>query len=469
MIDRWRHVRLLADYTAANNELMGWRSWLQPMYANADWAYGAAHAVSGVQRQTWATSSGAVTEVWRGDVRYRSEHPTLKFSGRMDITSGSVTLDYLNASGTWVTVASDNVTGLRYFGGATELTYDTTLWSIPDHGILSLRLMLNGAGRASMYRAYMTGWLGLRSWPTMPTFANSPAHAAGDFNTLWTASQYLKECAQHPIIGSQIDSATHSQSAAYLPIGRWRWRQGGCQRLYVWLYATGMGTGDHVYAFLEPDVYDEHDVTTVRLNSGNPIIDIPIDDPGTGYNRDLSTYGVVKGQHYTVEIGILNASGGNPLITVGGVGLGDLGAVTRTYAPLAEYPYGSQPNATVFNRLKNDLNQMYPAADRESPIWPEHEFATHMGADSLGLAGPTYTGRKFRITHRGRFLEVRTDGGGKIVSADRSNETTIGDSDGDPLTVDTESIPWLGSAFGQDYTVESYGTNRVLVAYEEYE
>ena len=64
---------------------------------------------------------------------------------------------------------------------------------------------------------------------------------------------------------------------------------------------------------------------------------------------------------------------------------------------------------------------------------------------------------------------MRTDGGGKIVSADRSNETTIGDSDGDPLTVDTESIPWLGSAFGQDYTVESYGTNRVLVAYEEYE
>ena len=60
--------------------------------------------------------------------------------------------------------------------------------------------------------------------------------------------------------------------------------------------------------------------------------------------------------------------------------------------------FGSQPGAVVFNRLKNDLNQMYPAADRESPMWPEHEFATHMGADSLGLTGPTYTGRKFRIT-----------------------------------------------------------------------
>lgn len=473
MIDRWAPMRLLTDYTPANNDVMGWISWLKWLYANADWAYGAAHANGGLQLQSWAETQNTI-EVWRGDVKFRSEHPTLVFSGRQFLNAGDgyTALEYYGADGAWHTIETDATRGsLRFFGGTTERTYNASGWALPSHGVLEVRWMIYGTsgGWAQMYRAYMTGWVGLTTWPTLPTFSNT-VHPASDFNKLVTALEYLRECAKRPNLGSETFVGTHTQDGSYEPIGRWCWRQGGAKRLYVWLAVTDCQPGEHVYVFLEPDTYHP-DTGPGRLNGGLPVVDISGDNPGQGFNIDLTSYGCTVGQRYAVEVGILkNIRLGGPVVTVGAVTLGDLGGVTRTYAPLAEYPYGSQPDAAAFNRLKNDIDQMYPAADRESPLWYEHPLASWRTPDTMGpLDRFHWRDKRYRIRHRGRFLEVRTRGGAKIVSADRTNETTIADSKGDPLTVDTESIPWLGSAFGQDYTVESYGTNEVLVAYEEYE
>lgn len=473
MIDRWVPMRLLTSYTTTNNDVMGWLSWLKWVFANADWAYGAAHANGGLQRQAWAETQNTI-EVWRGDVRFRSEHPTLHFSARQDLNPGDAytALEYYGSDGQWHAIETDTNAGLRFFGGSEERTYNASSWGIPDHGVLEVRFMIYGTsgGWAQMYRAYMSGWAGLPAWPTLPTFSNT-VHPVGDYNSLVSALEYLKECARKPNLGSEVFTADHTQDGDYEPLGRWCWRQGGCKRLYLWLAVEGLEPGEEVQVFLEPDTYHQDAPGASRLNGNLPVAVLTADTEGQSINIDLTVYGVVMGERYAVEVGVLrNIRIGSPAVTIGAVTLGDLGSVTRTYAPVAEYPYGSQPDAAVFNRLRNDINQMYPAADRESPLWPEHPLATWRSPDAMGpLDRFHWWNKRYRIRHRARFLEVRTQGGAKIVSADRKNETTISDSNGDPLTVDTESIPWLANAYGQDYTVESYGTNEVLVAYEEYE
>jgi hypothetical protein len=146
----------------------------------------------------------------------------------------------------------------------------------------------------------------------------------------------------------------------------------------------------------------------------------------------------------------------------------DLAAgATRTYKPDGTWAEGDQPAAAALNLMADDLDEMYPAADRESPIWYEHQLTTYAGPATLGGAGPTYSGGQYRHTRRWRYLHWR--GAGRLVSSDGLHYQSLSDTAtaGGAQTLDLDSVSWLD--YGQEYTVESYGANAILVAYEDYE
>jgi hypothetical protein len=114
--------------------------------------------------------------------------------------------------------------------------------------------------------------------------------------------------------------------------------------------------------------------------------------------------------------------------------------------------------------MVNDIVQMKDVAGSQSPIWPQHMLQPFLVWSEQGTQH--YQGQRYRITHRWRYLRWR--GAGKVISADRLNEQALSDTDpaGESQVLDLDGLEWLD--YGMAYLVESYGTNVLLVAYEDY-
>ena len=462
MIPTFEPLRQISD-----GEVLGADTYLNIVAARSNYLYGQAHALNGLQRQPWGSTTGALT-VWEADTRRVPEHPTLNFSARINLVAGgSAQLQYYGSDSAWhdmPTNGSDTTLGDRWFCGTENLTYTVSGLSLPDDEILHLRFIIaGGAGlsTATVYRAYLSGSTGLTAWPTMPTFADgmgSVPHAS-DYNALRSAQDYLYQRALKPNCGSELGKATHLQTGAYEALYRWSFTYSGTQRLYIYLTVT-----EYVAGAVRVYINDEKFPTTgSRYNGGVPLVEIT-GEANQGYNFDLSGLGLTKGVRYQIELGIERDGDDGCTVEVGALTLADLGGVTRTYRPKSDWAHGDRPTAAQLNVMKNDIVQMKDDASSESPIWPHHILQPFTVWDELGVF--RYSLQKFRITHRWRYLRWR--GAGKIVSGDRQYEETLSDTDpaGESQVLDLDSLEWLD--YGMDYTVEGYGTNRVLVAYEDY-
>ena len=453
----------------SNGEVLGADTYLNIVAARSNWLYGQAHAPEGLQRQPFGSTTGALT-VWEADTRRVPEHPTLNFSARINLVAGgSAQLQYYGSDDAWhdmPTNGSDTTAGDRWFCGTENLTYTVSGLGIPDDEMLHLRFIIAGAGTASgatVYRAYLSGTTGLTVWPaSMPIFVDGAGNEpdAADFDKYRVAQKYLQQRAERPNTGSEIGTTWHTQTGSTVTLYRWSFTYSGLQRLYcyltVWEYAGGS-----VSLYINNEKYP---ASGARLNGGYPIVGPIAANDSTGWNVDLSALGLTKGARYQIELTMTKDGDNGCLVEVGALTLGDLGGVTRTHTSKSNWAHGDRPTATQLNTMVSDIVDMKDTVASESPIWPYHQLQPFLVWAEQGVT--RYQGQRYRITHRWRYLRWR--GAGKIVSADRLNEETLSDSDpaGESQVLDLDNVEWLD--YGMDYLVESYGTNVLLVAYEDY-
>lgn len=437
-------------------EYPGADTYWNPLATRSHWLYGQAHGLNYPFCQQ--EGSGITQPLWVGETPVRSEHTTLKFSGRVNLNGpdGVARLMYYRADGQWIDLLTDANTGaLRWFGGVSENSIDLTGLN-PANGIWTLKLQLTGAGGwGIVYRAYLTGTTGFPTWPTLPTFTDGLAPSAADINKLRTMQQYLFACAQQSRPSACLAKA---QLVTGGPIAYFRhaFQYTGTQRLYYNLTTDG-ATADHpVYVYLEPDTYNENvdeRIATLTTITG--------DVTGQGYGIDLTGYGLTKGTGYTVEV----SAGFGAWVTLNNIVLHDLGGVSRTYMPKDNWAHGDTPAAAQLNAIRDDLNQMYPASDRESPLYWQHALASWQYPDSIQSHLDNVTDKRFRAVRRWRYLHYR--GGGRLISADGTVTTSLSDTDppGGPQVLDLESV---AVPYGMEYYVESFGGSYITVAYEDY-
>lgn len=440
--------------TITTGEYPGADTYWNALAARSHWLYGQAHALNFPFAQRWGT--GIVTPVWEGETPVRSEHMTLNFSARVNLTAaaGVARLQYYSTGG-WTDLATDTNTGsLRYFGGAEEVTVSLAALT-PADGIWTFRLMLTGdGGWGIVYRAYLTGTTGFDAWPGIPTFTTGAPSTAANLDKLRGMQEYLFDCACQPRVSGMMGTATHRQASSDETVYRWAFQYGATQRLYYYLTISGLtGSGGHVRLYLETDTYD----STVDSRIAT-LVDETTDGTKSG-NVDLSAHGLTPGAGYTLELVIYDGS----TVAVGHMGLDDLGGVTRAYVPKDDWEHGDTPTKAILDTLTSDLDEMYPAADRESPIYGQHTCATWHGPATVGLFD--YSAFRFRGVRRWRYLRYR--GAGRLVSADGTVTVSLSDTDpaGGPQVLDLESV---AVPYGMEYYVESYGTGAIVVAYEDY-
>jgi len=230
----------------------------------------------------------------------------------------------------------------------------------------------------------------------------------------------------------------------------------GTQRLYYNLTTVG-ATADHpVWVYLEPDTYHQDLDTRIATLST-----ITGDVTGQGYGIDLTAYGLTKGIGYTVEV----SAGFGAQVALNNIVLHDLGGVSRSYMPKSDWTHGDTLTAAQLNLIRDDLNQMYPTSDRQSPLYYQHNFSSWQYPDSIQYHLDNVAEKRFRAVRRWRYLHYR--GGGRLVSADGTVETSLSDTDppGGPQVLDLESV---AVPYGMEYYVESYGGSSITVAYEDY-
>jgi hypothetical protein len=469
MMHAWPPLRELAD-----GEYMGADTYLAILTERSNWLYGQAHGWNYPFLQGWG--SGITQPVWQGETTVRTEHMTLRLGARLALNSGGTArLQYLRDDDTWVTLDSDtNTTVGRYFGGFNPY-YERALTGLSPKGdIWRFRFVLEDAGGfALVYRAALAGTTGFATWPAPVTFADSPTvHTAIEFNTLHAAQSYLLDCARQPRTGSVVNSGHRASSSGAL--FRWSFRYGGTSRLIVKLKAmdgtvgqwgsvvlvkgAGGHPGDACWA-----PWSEGTEVELQALSGETL--------DATYSVNLSGESLTVGAYYGIE---LRADAGVTAHVLG-LGFGDEASVVRTYTPVQTWTHGDVPTAAQMNTIANDLNQMHPTADRQSPLWLEHEIATTQLPLVVGNGpehGLSYLGPVgFYLAHRWRWLRYR--GAGKVMSLDETYEQSLSDSDpaGETQLFDLDSLSWL--TYGQGYYVavrNAYGEAPTLqAAYEDYD
>jgi hypothetical protein len=475
MLSAFPLVRTLY-YTAGPPEvgdLVGADSWLNLIAKRANWAYGVAHGPNRFFRQ--AHSENTVQYAWQGEVAYRAEHPTLNFSAEIK-GAGDYTLEYYGADTTWHAAAAATAggAGWTWFGGSQSLTYATGAWSLPDDGMLRLRLV--SADEVYVYRAYMSGTGGLTAWPTFPTFADAGTPTAAQVNTLRTGGEYLYERACHNLTGTAGGTVSHS-NPSWAPFLRLAFRYSGTEQLRVTTSAEEMEVDGHNYVYIEAEDYNPD--SDGRRGGGVILVDISTDETETTRTVDLSAQSLTVGNRYIVEIGQDNTAGSGGYLTVHDVALEDLAGVTRANVPHV-WAEGDVILAADLNALAADMTEMRDDAASDSPIWPEHYLASYQpGAEARGVTGPFFWLKWQRFTHRWRFLRYR--GSGRICSianavppreasitgeAAPEYQRNITDTGEDEGLIDLDSLGWL--AYGMDYYVQDTAGHLVLCAQEDY-
>jgi hypothetical protein len=465
--------------TLYTGDLVGADSWLNLLSKRNNWAYGVAHGPNRFFRQVYV--GGMISNAWFGEVRYRSEHPTLNFSAEIKQSAYTSYLYYWHKDQTWHELDSDTDSSgaWAWFGGSQSMTYDIAALSanLPDDGML--RLKYNSGGEAYIYRAYMSGTVGMTAWPTFPTFADAGIPTAAQMNTLRTGGEYLYERACHNLNGTTGGNVSHS-NPSWAPLLRLAFRYSGTEQLRVTTSAEGVdGSGDgHNYVYVEAEDYNPD--SDGRRGGGVILVDVDADETEVTHTVDLSAQSLTVGARYVVEIGQLNtlaASAG--YLTIHDVALEDLAGVTRTDVPHV-WAEGDEILAADLNALADDMTDMQDDAGSGSPIWPEHYLASYQPADEeRGIKGPFWGLKWQRFTHRWRFLRYR--GSGRICSiangvpprefsitgeAAPTYQRNITDTGQDEGLIDLDSLGWL--AYGMDYYVQDTAGHLILCAQEDY-
>lgn len=462
-------------------DYLGAGSWMSPLVRRSNWLYGQVHGWRYPFLQRW--NEGIAQPAWVGGTMRRDEHLTLRLGARLALTAGQTArLQYFASNDTWVTLDSDsNTTQGRYFGGFNPV-YERSLVGLsptPKGNHWLFRFIVEGGtgGFALVYRAMLAGTVGFPVWPTLPTFANSPTvHAAADFNALRTAQNYLFECAKQPRIGSICNSGHYSGGGGIRPHFRWSFRYGGANRLIVRLKAMDGTTGEWgSIRLIRPLGGHPGDACWAPWGEGSETVLQAL--AGTTldatYAFNLSAQGLTVGEYYGIE---LRAIAG-PTTHVLAIGFGTEPAVTRANNPKQTWAHLEIPTAAQMNTIRADINELFPAGDRPSPLWLEHDLATLQLPNQVQPAGPghnlSFQGPVgFYLAHRWRWLRYR--GAGKIMSLDGRFEHSLSDSTpvaGEAQLFDLDSLAWL--TYGSGYYVGVYnvfGEEPTLrQAYEDYD
>jgi len=475
MLRAWPPLRQTAD-----DELLGAETWLNPLVRRCNWCYGQAHAPLYPFRQAWCEPAHGVYAVWQGELPYDAAHTTLYFSGWVDNDAdGTFSLQvYADAGGgdDWQTLATDSANqdgAAHYFGESQWVNYDVstagTGYDYPDDIIRARLISTDNAStdRAYGFMAYLTGTTGFTTWPVpLPTFTdgagNEPDYT--DFNDLRDMSSYDYECAQKPNLHAATGTASHTQPDAYGELYRWAFRADGRQRLHLEVTVSNYQLASDVILYI--DAYNYYSGSGFARTE---YIDGELNANGS-YTKDIDiSASLTVGDWFAVELGVLNTNTGSTQIAVTDIYLYDLAGTARTYTP-STFSHGDQVAAADLTLIKNDLNEMYPDAANESPIWLEHMFATNqLNTDADGgtlISSYRYSAHKTCCVRRWRYLKWR--GAGKLVSADGSYETSLSDAAtaGDLQSKDLDDVAWLD--YGMEYTVQDSDANHIIVAYEDY-
>jgi len=440
-------------------------TYMETLVARSEWLFGSAHSRTGLFLQRYGASSNpGLYNIWEGETVWHSWHPNtaLRISARVNLTAAAIA--YLQVyDGAWVTLTTDTTNGDHWFGGSAQMEYDLSSGYTFADGIVRVRLAVDtDTGNGTMYYAHLGDYTPITAWPgTVPTFADGAGNGpdAADFNAVRDMQEYLYGCAMHPQQSSWIATGTHAQGGAYLPLWRWMFRYSGLQRFYVQFVTTAMA-GDHVYVYIQDVQYPNGGSGASRLAT---LADVTTDTT-TALSQDLSGLGLTVGTRYCIELG---ATDGAYVEILRALMVDLVTGPARTYVPDGTWAEGDQPAAAALNLIADDLEQMYPASDgsTESPIWYEHQLTTYAPPAAIGVIA--YSAAQYRHTHRWRWLHWR--GAGRLVSADGLSYTSLSDTatPGGTQALDLDSVAWLD--YGQEYTVEGYGSNTILVAYEDYE
>ena len=267
-------MRLL-DLSAS--EYLGAESWMQIAARRNNWLYGRAHSPSGMFLQRTGQTTTSDTVMWEGTTFYRAEHATLNFSCYMNLAQGGAAgarLQYCDAAGywtgavwtapTWVTIATDTdagVVGAKWFDAGENNVYDLAALNIDDDlpadGYLRLRFILDGTGgasTASIYRAFMSGTTGFTTWAGMADFVDTNVPTAAQLNAIRQSQAHLLECAERVNISEHVSTYQHTQDGAYQCMARYGFRYDGRDRLYLYLYTSGLdNANEHILVYICDD------------------------------------------------------------------------------------------------------------------------------------------------------------------------------------------------------------------------
>ncbi len=459
--------------------VLGSDSWLNAIARNADLAYGYAHGPQGLFSQSWFIPPGlGIYTIWEGVTVYDGCHVNLNFSAWVAVADGKYAMLQLYYDNAWHDFVADTSAGEHWFDDANDVggvvSYNiSSYYSAGD--IVRARLLTEDSGAGNtVYRATLGGaafkWPdnSALTWPSWPAWTNNTAHSAGDFNTLRTAVEYLRRCAQRPTLGTEKGYAEHLQGGAgdYQTLFRWSFRLGGQQELHMTLTTQGcLDPDDWIGVFIEDEQYPHGPNGSTRLatlatytTDGNKTLD-----------ADLSAYSV--GTYYTIEVGRKRTAAG-PSATVTSCWLRDLAGVARANTP-GVFAYGTKPTAATLTALSADLEDMKPVNASDSPLWYEHPFATIRGMNQEHYqVAPAiqlyhYAVHQWGIAHL--YDYIYWAGAGQIVSADGLHRESLSDSApaGQVQAIDTRRFNWL--AKGDRYTAQDTSSGQLLTIFEHWE
>ncbi len=460
--------------------VLGAGSWLDAIARNADLLYGFAHRPEPPFAQSWMEppGQGAYT-AWEGETRYDGAQGTLEFSAWVELPDpvgdayAKLQLFYNDAWNDLPDNAGiDTSAGAHWFKDDADVdgvvSYDISGFYSPGE-LVHARLIVNGDGASAVtsawvYRALLSGDEGFPFWPTWTEWTDTYAMSDGDFNYLRTAAEYLKLCAERPVLAEAVAELWHTQEDAEETLARWSFRKGGQDRIRVQITTTGCDATRYVRVYLQDEQYPHGPSGGTRTT----LQTITTDDT-TVVAYDMSALDM--GERYCIEVASYRqAAAEEPHAVIDSVHVDDLGGETRANVP-GTFLFANQPDVADVETLADDLQDMQPVAESGSPLWPEHVFSSYRPfnrhTESLPSLVTTYriSNRAWGILHTYDYL--RYHGPAKIVSADGEYSYSLPDSNptGSTSVFELKSLTWL--AKGDWYAVED--TGNLQFAFEDWE
>ncbi|MEN6303011.1 MAG: hypothetical protein ABFD96_09830, partial [Armatimonadia bacterium] len=348
MHDSWRDIVALTD-----GMVLGAATWLEPLARNTDLAYGMAHRPEALFASAWYTLPGqGVITIWEGETVYDPQHDHLNFSAWVSLPAADASTPYAHLeiyyADAWHVLAAEDT--LDYAGwfdeehcgaGSSEhdkdgvVSYDISAWYQPGD-IVHARLVAAGDGNTGVttgqvYRACLGGFAPewpdntAIAWPDpFPTWQEVTPHAAADFNALRDAAEYLRQCAERPVLGEAVATMSHLQGEATLIEGHWTFRKSGCDKLTCVIESSQCDDDNYVVVFCADEQYPHGpNGGTTSAVTGTPIKT----NTTTTLSYDMSA--LTTGEYYSILVG----TQGTAVAGVTSLHVADLAGAAPTYQP----------------------------------------------------------------------------------------------------------------------------------------